>query len=128
MRVVLDTNVFLVSIPPKSVHHAVFQGVLKGDYILLEYEEILAQRANPVIAKTALSLLHTLPTVEKLAINFRWETIQVDKDDNKFVDTAFNGNADILVTNDKHFEIVKNIEFPRVEIVDLNTFLAMLSK
>jgi hypothetical protein len=32
MRVVLDTNVFLVSIPPKSAHHAIFQGVLKGDY------------------------------------------------------------------------------------------------
>lgn len=64
MRVVLDTNVFLVSIPPKSAHHAIFQGVLKGDYtllvsqdVLLEYEEILAKRANPMIAKTALSHL-----------------------------------------------------------------------
>jgi putative PIN family toxin of toxin-antitoxin system len=96
--------------------------------VLLEYEEILTVRANPIIAKTALSLLHTLPTVEKVHINFKWEAIQVDKDDNKFVDTAFNGNADFLVTNDKHFDIVKHIEFPSVEIVDLNTFLQMISK
>jgi uncharacterized protein len=131
----LDTNIFLVTIPPKSLYHAVFQGIIQKDYtlvvsqdILLEYEEILAQRANPNIAKNALSLLQTLPNVENVNINFQWEIIQVDKDDNKFVDTAFNGNADYLVTNDKHFEIVKINEFPSVKVVNLNEFLEIIQK
>ncbi len=135
MRVVLDTNVFLVSIPPKSLYHSVFQGIVQKDYtlvvsqdVLLEYEEILAQRANPNVAKNALSLLQTLPNVENININFQWEIIQIDKDDNKFVDTAFNGNADYLVTNDKHFEIVKTNEFPSVKVVNLNEFLELIQK
>ncbi|WP_170827360.1 PIN domain-containing protein [Arcticibacter eurypsychrophilus] len=45
-----------------------------------------------------------------------------DKDDNKFVDLIIAGNADYLVTNDKHFNELKNIDFPKLNIVSLDEF------
>lgn len=135
MRVVLDTNIFLVSIPPQSTQHLIFQKLLEKEYellvssdILLEYEEILAQRANPIIAKHAFLVLENLPNVIKVENHFRWNLIEVDKDDNKFVDAAFNGNADYLVSNDRHFNILKSTDFPKVTLLNLEEFMALLMK
>jgi predicted nucleic acid-binding protein len=36
----------------------------------------------------------------------------VDQDDEKFADCAIVSNADYLVTNDRHFEVLKTIQFP----------------
>lgn len=44
-------------------------------------------------------------------------------DDNKFVDCAVSGNADFLVTDDKHFNLVKKINFPLVNIIRTEDFL-----
>jgi uncharacterized protein len=44
-------------------------------------------------------------------IFFNWSLIEHDKDDNKFCDLAIAGNADYLVTNDAHFNIVKLISY-----------------
>ncbi len=133
MKVVLDTNVFLVSIPPKSESHIIFQKILDKTYsllvsqdILLEYEEILSQRANPIIAKNALMLLENLPNVLKVENHFRWLIITKDKDDNKFEDTAFNGNADYLVSNDKHFQALTQIDFPQVKLLNSQAFMGLL--
>ena len=52
----------------------------------------------------------------------------MDKDDNKFVDCAIAGNAQFIVTNDKHFEVLKNIQFPKVEVVSSTDFLQKLQK
>jgi len=51
LKVVLDTNVLLVSIPPLSQYRIIYDKFLSGSYdlcisneILTEYEEILTQR------------------------------------------------------------------------------------
>ncbi|RZJ58302.1 MAG: PIN domain-containing protein [Hymenobacter sp.] len=49
--------------------------------------------------------------------------MEADPDDNKFVDVAIAANADLLITNDKHFDILKQIEFPRVSIISFQLFL-----
>lgn len=135
MRVVLDTNIFLVSIPPKSESHLIFQKILDKTYtllvsqdVLLEYEEILSQRAHPTIAKNALLLLENLPNIVRIENHFRWGIIVKDKDDNKFVDTAFNGNADYLVSNDKHFQTLAQIDFPKVKLLGLQDFMTLLKE
>jgi predicted nucleic acid-binding protein len=46
-----------------------------------------------------------------------------DEDDEKFVDCAVCGNADFLITNDKNFNILKNIEFPKLKIVTADIFI-----
>jgi uncharacterized protein len=40
----------------------------------------------------------------------------------KFVDCAIAANADWLITNDKHFNILKDIDFPVVNIIRLEDF------
>ncbi len=49
-----------------------------------------------------------------------------DKDDNKFVDLAIAVGADYLVSNDKHFDILKSIDFPKVQVINLEEFKTII--
>lgn len=42
--------------------------------------------------------------------------------DRKFVDCAFAGNVDFLVTNDKHFNSLKNLDFPKINVLTIQEF------
>ncbi|WP_143167152.1 PIN domain-containing protein [Mucilaginibacter sp. OK098] len=59
---------------------------------------------------------------------FKWHLIEQDPDDNKFVDLAISGNADYLVTNDKHFNTLKSIDFPQINVVSINEFKSIIFK
>lgn len=129
LKVVLDTNVLLVSISSKSKYHWIFQRLLDLEYelfitndILIEYEEIISQKYNPSIAKNVVRTLLLLPNVYKVDIYYNWNLITNDTDDNKFVDCAIAANAHVLATQDRHFDILKNIEFPKVAVIDVEEF------
>lgn len=94
--------------------------------ILLEYEEILRRKANAVVAVNTLELLNAMPNIEKVEVYFHWNLIEADRDDNKFVDCAIATNADYLVTNDKHFQILKNLDFPAVRIITIDECMSLL--
>ena len=49
-----------------------------------------------------------------------------DADDNKFVDCAIAANADYIVTNDKHFQILQTVDFPKVNIISVEEFRNLL--
>ena len=46
----------------------------------------------------------------------------VDKDDDKFVDCAITAGADYIVTEDSHFERLKQIPFPQLNVLTLDEF------
>jgi putative PIN family toxin of toxin-antitoxin system len=99
--------------------------LLKSEYelyitndILTEYEEIISNKFSLSAAKNIIRALLLLPNVLKVDIYYNWNMISFDPDDNKFVDCAVVANADLLITHDKHFSILKNIEFPKVSVVD----------
>ena len=52
---------------------------------------------------------------------YHFHLIDSDKDDNKFVDCAVAANA-ILVTEDSHFNVLREVGFPRVELLNLKDF------
>ena len=58
---------------------------------------------------------------------FRFNLITDDTDDNKFVDCAIVANADYIVSQDKHLDILKKIDFPKVNVIHIDTFSEMLS-
>ena len=58
--------------------------------------------------------------------HYHFNLIQVDPDDNKFVDCAIQANARFIVTNDHHYDILRQIEFPRVDIITLAAFLRFI--
>ena len=135
MRVVLDTNVLLVSIPKLSKYRPIFESLIGKKYtliisneILAEYEEIIAQKANEIAAQNIVKMLVTLSNVEKKEIYFRWNLIKSDEDDNKFADCAVAGNADYLVSNDHHFDVLETIDFPEIPLIDAEKFLEILKE
>ena len=69
-----------------------------------------------------------LPNVKKVDIHFHLNLIAADKDDNKFSDCAFSGNVHFLVTDDKHFNVLKSISFPAINVITLDEFKKILTE
>ena len=91
--------------------------------ILLEYEEQLAQFYSPEYAETIIKVLINLPNVIKInPISFNWLLITQDPDDDKFVDAYVASNADIIITNDRHYKVLKKIKFPPVSFCKIVDF------
>lgn len=59
-------------------------------------------------------------------IYFNWLLIQNDNDDNKFVDAYIAGQAEYIITNDKHFHELSKIEFPKVSCIKLKDFMNLI--
>lgn len=90
--------------------------------ILSEYEEILGQRLPPEVVNNIMQTLLNLPTLVQVNPTFFFRLIKVDPDDNKFVDCAICGEAELIVTNDIHFDVLKKIDFPKIIIQTLQEF------
>lgn len=58
--------------------------------------------------------------------DFYFNLIKVDPDDNKFVDCAIAGNAKFIVTEDRHYDILQQIDFPKVNIIRLDEMMQNL--
>jgi uncharacterized protein len=58
---------------------------------------------------------------------FSWNLIQTDPDDNKFVDSAVASGADMILTEDKHFNVLADIPFPKVVVVNKMEFEKMMN-
>lgn len=134
MRAVIDTNCLLVSIPSQSRYFWLYQAFISGKFdwlisneILAEYEEILAKYYSEKTAGIVLNILSVAPNVIYTEAYFKWNLIAQDPDDNKFADLAIAGNADYLVTNDKHYDPLKKIDFPKMNVVSLDEFKHILA-
>jgi putative PIN family toxin of toxin-antitoxin system len=135
LNIVLDTNVLLVSISPKSKFNWVFQKFIDEEYtlcvttdILQEYEEIIGKHMGVEAANFVLQIIESAVNVNYITNYFKWNLITIDPDDNKFVDCAVSCNARFIVTHDKHFNILKKIEFPKIEVVGIEYFRSTFNK
>lgn len=127
--IVLDTNVLVMSISARNVYHKVWQAFLQGDYtlcvsneILEEYVEVLTRNINARVAEAVVYAILTRWNVRKLDPHYRFHLIKADEDDNKFVDCAIAGNARYIVTEDHHFDVLKEISFPKVAVINIDDF------
>lgn len=133
MRIVLDTNVLLVSASVKSESYWLFDLLRKGKFelaftteILTEYEEQFSKHWSSEAAETLIAILLELPNSVQVTAYYNLSLISADKDDNKFVDCAFASNADYLVTEDRHFTVLRNLGFPTIQVVSLSNFKQIL--
>jgi putative PIN family toxin of toxin-antitoxin system len=90
--------------------------------ILEEYEEIIASHMSPLAAKLTVEMILRANNVKRVDAQYRFGLITVDEDDNKFVDCAIIGNAEFIVSDDKHFKVLRDIPFPHVEVKKLEQF------
>jgi len=80
---------------------------------------VIARKTSQAAADNVINFLAISPYTIEVDIHFTFGLIAADLSDNKFVDCAITANADHLLSNDKLFQILKNISFPSVPIIDL---------
>ena len=129
MKVVINTNVLWVSISSRSSSHWIFKAILDGtltlcvtNEILDEYAEIIDRKLGHSISEAVLGALDNLPNIEHIVRYYRWLAVKSDPDDGKFVDCYVAAGAQCLVTQDNHFNVVKQLEFPKIQIMSLVEF------
>ncbi|SRR6266542_5211427 len=129
IKVVLDTNTLIVCLPEFSPWRWIIDSAINGKFILLlsteiilEYNEKLLERYSFRYTENILDLLTLLSNVHLINPSYKWNLIEADRDDNKFVDCALAGNSECIVSNDRHFQILKKIKFPKVNILTLQEF------
>jgi putative PIN family toxin of toxin-antitoxin system len=133
MKIVLDTNCLLPSIFKQSIYHWLWKAFRNGTFtlcytteILQEYEEVFSRYYTQAITENVMQILSISPNVEKVTVFFKWNLITADPDDNKFVDCLISAGAQYLVTNDKHFNVLEKIPFPKIQIVDIESFKKLI--
>jgi len=133
-NIVLDTNCLLSCIAAQSKYHNVWIAFLDENFnlcvsneIMNEYEEILTRKTSPSFADMIIQVILNSENVVFAHPTFKFNLIAIDPDDNKFVDCAIVTNAEFIVSQDKHFNILKKIDFPKVNVINIDTFSQMIS-
>lgn len=127
-HIVLDTNCLLRMIPQPVPPH---MGSLSqwqihlcvSNEIINEYTEILTEKVSSTFADNIVRAILHNPNVRLYDPQYHFHLITQDPDDNKFVDCAIIANADYIVSEDTHFNILKTIPFPSVKVLTLDLFL-----
>lgn len=132
-NIVLDTNALVRCVPRRSPYallldylHAEKYALCITTEILLEYEEKITEIFDSETADSVIGTFPLLKNVIYTEVYFNLGVITTDVDDNKFVDCAFAANVSYLVTNDKHFNVLKSLSFPSINVIPLETFKALL--
>lgn len=133
MRIVLDTNCLIQSVSPRSRYYAVWESLVNGqntlcvsNEIIMEYLEILQRLTDHDTAEAVVKTIINSKFVEFITPYYHFEIITQDPDDNKFVDCAITANARFIVTNDHHYDVLKGLDYPPIDIINLEDFLKLL--
>ncbi len=126
MKLVIDTNGLLSSIPNGSSRRWLYDAFINKKFvwvfsneIMTEYEEMIAYEYSQKAADLVLNILLTATNHEKHEPAYRWQLVEDDPDDNKFVDCAISSNVDFLVSDDRHITKLRKIAnlFPPITIL-----------
>lgn len=135
MRIVLDTNCLIQSVPEKSIYHDVWLSFERGENticitneILEEYTEILQRLTDLETAEVVVRSLINSSFVEFITPYYHFNLITTDPDDNKFVDCAVAAQARYIVSNDKHFNVLKQEVYPFIDVLSLDDFLKLIKQ
>ena len=119
MTVCLDTGVFLQIFGRKQPFQPILRALLDGRItlavsteILLEYQEIITRLSGAERWRDVASLLELLVqlhgNIRHVEPQFRFNVISIDPDDNKFCDCAIAAEANFVVAEDNHFDVLKS--------------------
>ena len=132
-NIVLDTNSLVMAISADNEYYKVWHDFLDGKYnlcisneILEEYVEVIGRNLKPLLADMISYVILNSENVVLVDPTYSFGLITADPDDNKFVDCAIVANARYIVTQDRHFNVLKDIQFPRVEVIGIDDFLQEL--
>jgi putative PIN family toxin of toxin-antitoxin system len=128
VRVVFDTNIFISAlvIHGSLAEKAIFK-IMEGEDSLIISKEII----NELLSVLSTKFSHDSEAISRVAINLSelselvnpTKRIRVLKDepDNRILECALCGKADVIVTGDK--EMLKLREYEEVKIISLKEYL-----
>ena len=128
MRVVFDTNIFISAfVIPGSLAEKAILKVIEGEDSLLISKDIIHEVLSVLSLKFGRdreALSHVAVTLTELAEMVKpGKRVKIlrDEPDNRILECAIYGEADLLVTGDK--EILQQREYKGVKIVSLKEYL-----
>ncbi len=92
----------------------------------MEYQEIISKKYGVNTADAFSALLIELPNVHFINTYYRWNLITADPDDNKYCDCAVAGKVQYIVTEDRHFDVLRNISFPTLKTISVDEFSKLI--
>ena len=124
MNIVLDTNCLLMSLSRRSPYYPVWRDFVEGKYtlcitneILAEYEEVLIEKVGQEIASNVITAILDLPNTIMVQVYYHLRLITADPDDDK---------ARYIVTQDHHYDVLKQTPFPFIDVVGIDEFIKVL--
>ena len=134
MRLFLDTNSLIQCVSRRSRYHDLWLSFIDGrnqlcvtTEILNEYVEILQRETTENFASIMLEVILNNPNTLFINIFYKFNLITADPDDNKFIDCAIAAQAKYIVTEDHHYDALRDLEFPKVDIIGLDEAMRMTS-
>lgn len=135
MRLVLDTNSLIQCVSRRSRYHDIWLSLADGrnqlcvtTEILNEYVEILQRETTDTFASLVLEVILNNPYTQFINTFYKFNLITADPDDNKFIDCAVAAQAKYIVTEDRHYDVLREVDFPKVDIVSLDEAIEMIKK
>jgi putative PIN family toxin of toxin-antitoxin system len=129
LRLILDTNIFLVSLAPHYKYHWIYLSLIENKYdlvvsneILTEYQEQITKRYGLERTEASLDFLLLHPNIILKNPSFFWQLVENDKDDNKFIDCYIAGQCDYIISNDRHIHQIKTSKFPQISVLKYEEF------
>ncbi len=133
MRLVLDTNSLIQCVSRRSRYHDLWLSFIDGHNqlcvtteILNEYVEILQRETTENFASIMLEVILNNPNTLFINVFYKFNLIIADPDDNKFIDCAIAAQAKYIVTEDHHYDVLRDLEFPKVDIIGLDDAMRMI--
>jgi putative PIN family toxin of toxin-antitoxin system len=115
LKVVLDTNVYFSAFSNRGVPYQLWQRALHGDYRLFISPPLMRELADVLrndLTWSEVEIVAQLKLLSRVAsIVIPTETLNVvvnDPDDDRILECAVAGNADLIVSGDQHLTKLKS--------------------
>lgn len=129
LRIVLDTNVLVSAAIARGKPRELLGLAIQRRYLLIKSEGTVEEFARVLqepkfsmtrkeVAKARNALIKTGKTVK---VTSKRRVVQEDPDDDIFINTALDGNADYIVTGDPH--LLNLSKYKGIEIVTVGDML-----
>lgn len=131
MRVVFDTNIYIsaLAIPGGQAEDAYLKAV-QGEFQLLTSVPILTETAAVLQRKFDWSeekvraAVQAIAHVATIVVSATHLTVVKDEPDNRILECAVTGEADVIVTGDRHLLLLK--QYQGIRVTRLVDFLSQL--
>jgi len=126
LRIVLDTNVIISAIISDGKPRQLFLKGIEGQFSIvtsdLMLKELVRVLRRPKF-KTSQSEIRRisralLSSAEVVDVKSKLEVVKEDLKDNMVIETAYDGNADLIVTGDRHLLELENCEGIKIMTVE----------